>query len=152
MNPKMTLLKQNEEVYYLKDKYCDFSDAFNFLINQSKINVRKTARICFHQNINSPIHQMLICHHKSFFVRPHKHISKDETCIILKGKMKLSFYDTKGNTTKSILLEANKKSFIKIEKKLIHSMIMQSNYVIFLEITKGPFKKLETIFPIFKKK
>ena len=95
---------------------------------------------------------MLICHHKSFFVRPHKHISKDETCIILKGKMKLSFYDTKGNTTKSILLEANKKSFIKIEKKLIHSMIMQSNYVIFLEITKGPFKKLETIFPIFKKK
>ena len=144
------LIKENEEVYYLKKKNLNFNDAFSFLINKSKSNKRKTSRICLHKNKKSKIHQMLICHHKSFNILPHCHLSKEETCVVLKGRMKLFFNEKNGNIKKTSILNSNNLNLIKIDKKLFHSMTVLSNYVIFLEITKGPFRKSDTIYPKWK--
>tara|TARA_Y100000992_G_C21222317_1_gene471098 strand:- start:696 stop:1163 length:468 start_codon:yes stop_codon:yes gene_type:complete len=141
------LIKENEEVYYLKKGHLNFNDAFDFLINKSKNNKRKTSRICLHENKKSKIHKMLICHHKSFIILPHCHLSKDETCIVLKGRMNLLFHKKNGIIKKTFNLNSNNFNFIKIDKKLFHSMFVLSNYVIFLEITKGPFRKSDTIYP-----
>ncbi len=141
------LIKENEEVYYLKKKNLNFNYAFSFLINKSKSNKRKTSRICLHKNKKSKIHQMLICHHKSFNILPHCHLSKEETCIVLKGRMKLFFHEKNGNIKKTFILNSNNLNLIKIDKNLFHSMTVLSNYVIFLEITKGPFRKSDTIYP-----
>ena len=40
---------------------------------------RKRIRICAHPSSKNAVHDMLIVHFRDTYVRPHKHLNKDET-------------------------------------------------------------------------
>ena len=58
-----------------------------------------------HKNENSKIHEMLIMHKSGAYVRPHKHLGKTESFIILKGKLKVLVFNDHGDILNVINME-----------------------------------------------
>ena len=79
---------ENEEVLYTKESITKISAAdIDQLIIMAKQTKHKRIRICAHPSKNNPVHDMLIVHFNDTYVRPHRHINKDETFHIIQGEL-----------------------------------------------------------------
>ena len=141
------LVKINQEVFYRSSKTIDFSKSKNYLKYISNLNSRGTARICFHENIDSKLHQMMICHQKKFNVLPHIHFKKEELCLVIEGLLKIVLYNNIGKIIYKTKLDSKFNNFFRIPKNTYHSMKVLSKNVIFIETTQGPFKLKDTNYP-----
>jgi cupin fold WbuC family metalloprotein len=144
-------LQKSKSVFYTS-KFIDFIELSNqnikFLVNKNNL-LNKKSRICLHKNENSKIHEMLIMHKTGAYVRPHKHTAKTESFILLKGKLKVIVFNNKGDIFKIIdmgPIGSSKTFYYKMQKSYFHSFIIEKESF-FFEITKGPFRVNETIFP-----
>ena len=155
----MRIKKQNSEVYYCTGNLAFFNQKLkNFLISKANKNSSGKCRICFHKNIKSSLHEMIIIHSKKSYVPPHRHLKNAESLTILQGSANLIIFDGKGNIKKKVLLSDRKNgiNFYRMNKSMFHSLIVKSKYLIFHELTKGPFIKKNMIIAkwenSFKKK
>lgn len=122
----------------------------NHLIEKAKKTESKKYRLCIHKNSKQPVHEMFIIHPYNMYVRPHKHINKSESMLVLSGEGDYIIYDIKGKISKIIPLgdfNSGKQFYINIKTSLYHSITINSEWLVFLEITKGPFNRENTIFP-----
>lgn len=116
------------------------------LANQTN---RKRLRICIHRHDNEIVQEMFIVHTKHTYIRPHKHLFKNESLYLVEGSADILLFNEKGNVKKIIPMgdyRSGKQFYMKSEKPTYHSMIIRSPYLVFLEITNGPFRKNETMF------
>ena len=138
------LKKISDEVYYSTSDLCQLETKdIKKLIFRTKKKGLEKFRICFHKNTKDKIHQMLIYHSKNYVCKPHKN-NYPETTIILEGKMDLIFYDKFKKIKKIVKMgdyKTKKKFFCLIKKNEFASVKINSKYVIFFEITGGPFIK-----------
>lgn len=155
----MKIKKKNNEVYYCNGDLVFFDKKIkNFLISKAKKNISGKCRICFHKNIKSSLQEMIIIHSKKSYVLPHRHLKNAESLTILQGSADLIIFNRRGKITKKILLSDQKNgvNFYRMNKSTFHSLIIKSKYLIFHEITKGPFVKKNMIIAkwenSFKKK
>ena len=89
----MKLKKFNDEVFYAEDSIVRVDSAdIEKLKQKARQNPRRRARICAHSNIDDSIHEMLIVHEKSCYVRPHKHANKTESFHIIEGKVDIILF------------------------------------------------------------
>lgn len=112
-------------------------------------NNRKKARLNTHPNTRSPVHEMFIVHTKNTYVRPHKHLKKAESLNFIEGNGAIVLFDQKGNITQKIPVgpySSGNTFYFRIEKSLYHCLIITSPYLVFHEVTQGPFIKSETLF------
>ena len=103
-----------------------------------------------HENNNNPIHEMFIVHPQNMYVRPHKHKNKSESLLVLSGEAEYIIFNDNGDIKETIplsVINGKGKFYVKINKSLYHTLNIYSKWFIFLEITKGPFTKQDTIFP-----
>ena len=140
---------RNKNVLYLKKNSSKLLDSLDliFLNKLKNDNNQKSARICLHPNESSKIHQMLIYQGKNKPTIPHKHLDKDESLYLLKGKLDIIFFDKVLEITNIIKLNefGNKGIFYcDIPKNIFHTSIYYQD-CIFLEISKGPFIKKNMI-------
>ena len=149
-------LEKSKSVFYTSNlidfiKLRDYDIKF---LNNKKNLLNKKSRICLHKNENSKIHEMLIMHKSGAYVRPHKHLGKTESFIILKGKLKVLVFNDHGDILNVINMEplgSSKTFYYKMQKSYFHSFIIESDSL-FFEVSKGPFKKSKTVFPIWAPK
>ena len=149
----MKWVKTNRDTFYINKKINRFSryiilSDINYLINKSNQSKENKSRLCLHKNLDSKIHQMMIFHKKNHLVRPHKHLSTDESYLIIKGKMKVVFFNNNGKVEKTVLLSSDLKSnpfYIQIPKNTFHNQIFLKD-TIFLEIKNGPFRKKNDVY------
>lgn len=155
----MKIKKKNSEVYYCNGNLVFFDKKIkNFLISKAKKSSSGKCRICFHENIKSSLHEMIIIHSKKSYVPPHRHLKHAESLTILQGSANLIIFDRKGNIIKKVLLSDRKNgvNFYRMNKSTFHSLIIKSKYLIFHEVTRGPFVRKNMIIArwenSFKKK
>jgi cupin fold WbuC family metalloprotein len=146
----MQLKKINDEVLFNYDDLIDLNHKLiDLLKKKAKRNKRKRIRICIHKNEHKLIQEMFIIHMKDAYVRPHKHIKKSESLYILEGKADILFFNESGEINKILRMgdyASGKDFYYKIEKPTYHCLIVRSEYLVFHEVTQGPFRKEETIF------
>ena len=144
-------LKESDEVYYSNSKIPMISKKeINFLVNKSKLNSRKRCRVCLHNNTNEVSQEMFIVHLNECYVRPHKHIDKVESMLVIEGDADAIFFDDNGKVIMKIELsnfESGKSFFYRIPKNIFHMLIIRSEYFVFKENTLGPFNRESLIFP-----
>jgi len=58
-----------------------------------------SARICLHNGTADPFHQMVIVQRRGVYCRPHKHLSKAESCQIIAGELAFIVFDDNGRIT-----------------------------------------------------
>jgi cupin fold WbuC family metalloprotein len=138
----------NKEVLFATDAIVqiDASD-IAILKQKAKQNPRKRIRICAHKDTKDNIHEMLIVHEKSCYVRPHKHINKTETFHIIEGEADILLFDEKGHIDQTIPMgsyNSGRKFFYRLPPFRYHTLVIHSDVLVFHEITNGPFRPEET--------
>ena len=149
-------LKESDEVLYPNEDFvCISNEDLLELKKLSDQNIRQRIRFCTHKDPKADIHEMLIVHTRECYVRPHFHIDKPESLHVIEGQADLIIFNQSGKITKVLNLSNNLNNgfvYYRIEANTIHMLIIKSDYFIFHEVTKGPFKKENTKFPSWASK
>jgi len=113
-------------------------------------NPRNRIRICAHRNPNETLHEMFIIHTQDCYVRPHKHLGKAESMTVLEGEVDVVLFSENGELLDIIHMSEpllGKTFYYRISDPIYHSLIIRSEYLVFHEVTQGPFVKKDTLFP-----
>jgi len=142
---------ENEEVLYPADDIV-FVDSVDIeeMKKLALLNKRKRIRLCAHHSPTDLLHEMLIIHEKSCYVRPHKHLGKDESITVLEGEADVVLFNDDGSIqgVQSMgEINSGKKFFCRILDSVYHMLIIRSELLLFHECTQGPFNRDKTIFP-----
>lgn len=116
---------------------------------QSSRNPRKRIRLCTHENPDDRLHEMLIVHERSAYVRPHKHPGKTESTHIIEGLVDVVMFDDDGQITQVISMgdyTSGKMFYFRMATPVFHTLIIRSDVLVFHETTNGPFDRRNTVF------
>jgi len=109
----------------------------------------KRSRICFHLNSNEAIHEMMITFHKDTYVRPHKHVSKTESYLVIDGEIEIVFFDDGGKIKKRVPMgncASGKDFYLKSISDEWHTVLIKTDFATILEVTNGPFVANDCLF------
>ena len=142
---------ESDEVLYSMDEIAWFSD-FDIvdLKKRASRNLRNRVRVCVHRSPQQLVHEMLIIHGQSCYIRPHKHPKYFESMIVLEGHASVFLFDDDGNVTKRVEVGPPSSGNIfyqNMPPNVYHSMVIKSDYLVFLEVTQGPFVRGSSVFP-----
>ena len=146
----LTQNKLNQEVYHSKENFFSLTkEDINKLIDLAKKTTRNRVRLCSHSSGQDSLHEMFIVHPKNAYVRPHMHMNKIESMLVLDGEVDYVMFDKKGNIENVVSMGSfgsTKPFYHSMRKDKFHTIIIKSDWLVFLEITNGPFDKKDTIF------
>ena len=85
---------ESDEVIYSVDNNIQLdSQSIDNLIKLASQNSRKRIRLCAHKNPDDQIHEMVIVHPHDAYVRPHLHVNRTESMLILMGEVDYILFD-----------------------------------------------------------
>jgi cupin fold WbuC family metalloprotein len=146
----MLLKEFNKEVLYIDQDITQVSKADIEILKQKALsNDHKRIRLCSHRNVNDSLHEMLIIHTKDTYVRPHKHLNKSESLHVIEGSVDIVILDEQGEVTEIIPMSkypSGRAFYYRMGTALYHTLLIRSDFLVFHEITKGPFHKSDTVF------
>ena len=114
------------------------------------INPRQRIRLCTHESQNDQLHEMFIIHTKDCYVRPHKHLGKVESISILEGEVDVILFHNNGKIMKIFEMgdpTTSKPFYHRLNNPIYHMLIIKTDFLVFHEITEGPFIRSNTVFP-----
>ena len=91
---------------------------------------------------------MIIVLRKDIYIRPHKHLGRTESFHIIEGSADIIIFDDEGAVKEIVRMgdfQSGKTAYYRMNRPYFHSLIINSDYLAFHEITSGPFKKSGTI-------
>ena len=141
---------QSEEVYHaIEDQFALAKANVAQLIEYAKKNKRQRIRFCVHKTPTELIQQMFIVHPGHAYVRPHKHLSKSESMLVLQGDVDYVTLNEVGEIKDVLQMgdyNSAKPFYNNVSPNEYHTLVIRSNWLVFMEVTKGPFVKNDTVF------
>ena len=128
--------------------YLDKTDIEN-LKGLALQNPRERARFCSHHTGEELVHEMFIIHPQDAYVRPHKHLRKIESMMVLQGEVDYVTFDENGGIRSKISMgdfSSGKIFYNSLRREIYHTLLIRSEWLVFLEVAQGPFKKEDTLF------
>lgn len=113
-------------------------------------NPRQRIRICAHRSPADTLHEMFIVHTKECYVRPHKHIGKAESMFVLEGETDVVLFNDDGavrSVTQMGAADSGRVFYQRLSDEIFHMLIIRSDFLVFHEVTEGPFQRNTTVFP-----
>ena len=120
----------------------------DILLNEVSAKAKDSPRLRmnynFHQSLDDLCHRFLNAVEPGTEVPIHKHPTKDESCFILRGKVKVSTYNDDGTIKENCVLCVEEGRYgVDIPKGVWHSLeSLEAGSVIF-ECKEGPFVEHE---------
>ena len=110
------------------------------VVAQAKESPRLRMNYNFHESLDDKCHRLLNALEPGTVIPVHRHPTKDESFVILRGKVRVSIYNDSGQVTESVVLSpADGKYGVDIAKNVWHGVeCLESGSVIF-EVKEGPF-------------
>ena len=108
--------------------------------SQAKESPRLRMNFNFHQSLDDKCHRFLNAVERGTVVPVHRHPTKDESFVLLRGKVKVSTYNDDGSVLESVELSPNEGRYgVDIPKNVWHNLeSLESGSVIF-ECKEDPF-------------
>ena len=119
-------------------------DLLNKVSEQAKTSPRLRMNHNFHRSLDEKCHRFLNAVEPGTEVPIHKHPTKDETFVILRGKVRVTTHNDDGSIIEDVVLCADEGRYgVNIMKGVWHTIeAMAPNSVIF-ECKEGPFVEHE---------
>ena len=114
------------------------------------MNIRHRVRLCAHRSSNDALHEMFIVHMRDCYVRPHKHLGKTESMAVLEGEVDVVLFNDDGAILQVISMgdsSSGKVCYQRLADPIYHTLLIRSEFLVFHEITEGPFLRESTVFP-----
>lgn len=138
-------------------RYADYENGITHISGDVVLTERKQAeeldtkrsRICFHRGSADALHEMMITFHRDTYVRPHKHLSKTESYLVIDGEIELVYFDDNGVVKKRVDMgnyTSGKDFYLKSVSDEWHTVLIKSEFATILEVTNGPFVADECVF------
>lgn len=110
------------------------------VVEEAKESPRLRMNFNFHQSLEDKCHRFLNAVEPGTAVPIHRHLTKDETFVVLRGKVRISTYDDEGNVIEAVVLCPEDGRYgVDIPKNVWHNLeSLESGSVIF-ECKEGPF-------------
>ncbi|MBU6187473.1 MAG: WbuC family cupin fold metalloprotein [Cyanobacteria bacterium REEB444] len=147
----MSIYKENSEVLYSYEDVFTLSPQYLDELKQASLNNdRQRIRLCAHRSPDDSLHEMFIVHTNECYVRPHRHIGKIESMAILEGEVDVVLFHDNGDIKQVIEMgepNSGKIFFYRLDQPIYHTLIIHSRFLVFHEITEGPFLRDMTQFP-----
>ena len=107
---------------------------------QAKASPRLRMNYNFHQSLDEKCHRFLNAVEPGTRVPIHKHPTKDESFVILRGKVRVTTHNDDGSIIEDVVLSQESGNFgVDIPKNVWHKLeSLEENSVIF-ECKEGPF-------------
>jgi cupin fold WbuC family metalloprotein len=113
--------------------------------NEARASERRRKNRNFHAANDYPAHRLLNAVEPDSYIAPHRHLDsgKDETIVILGGKVGLVIFDDAGAVIDKTLLAANGECIgVDIPHGTWHSLVALETGSIFFEAKAGPYVAL----------
>ena len=137
------LIESGEGIYYSTFQFPLVDDAvIDFLKEVARTTPRRRARFCAHPAPNADQHDMLIVSHSDTYVTPHRHFVKSESFIVIEGLAEIILFDEGGAVEKVVKMgppSSGLPFFYRMPAKKFHTLSIESELLVFIESTKGPF-------------
>jgi cupin fold WbuC family metalloprotein len=145
-----SIKKESNQVYNSIDRTLSVDkNDISQLISTAKKNPTGKVRLCSHINTDEAIHEMFIVHREGTYVRPHKHLDKTESMLVIEGVVDYLIFNDDGKVREIIKMGDYKSGdsfYQSTSANTYHGLLIHSEWLVFLEITKGPFISEETLF------
>ena len=106
---------------------------------QVKASPRLRMNYNFHESLDDKCHRMLNAVEPGTDIPIHRHPDKDESFILLKGKLRVTTYYDDGSIIEDIILDPLQGSYgVNIDKNVWHTIEALESSVLF-ECKEGPF-------------
>ena len=107
---------------------------------QTKVSPRLRMNYNFHQSLEHKCHRMLNAVEPGTVVPIHRHPTKDESFVILRGKVRVTTHNDDGSIIEDVVLRQEGGNYgVDIRKNVWHKLeSLESGSVIF-ECKEGPF-------------
>ncbi|WCL51207.1 WbuC family cupin fold metalloprotein [Leptospira sp. GIMC2001] len=142
--------KENDEVLYPTEDIVHISkEDIQHLKTLAIKNPRKRVRLCAHETPNDSLHEMFIVHMKDCYVTPHKHLGKSESMAVIEGEVDIVLFNEDGSILRIVEmgdLNSGKLFYQRLSSPVYHTLIIRSEFLVFHEITEGPFLREKTAF------
>jgi len=139
----------NEEVLFTTQ---DLTTVSRRDIEHLKAQAAKTRRgrirLCAHPSVESAVHEMLIVHPKGAYVRPHKHVKKDESLHLIEGTITVVIFHEDQSVRDVISMGeygSGRTFYYRLAGDVYHTLLIDSDVVVFHEATSGPFQKSDMV-------
>lgn len=99
----------------------------------------KRSRICLHASPDSAVQEMIIAFHRDSYIRPHRHLDKQESFHVFAGRLSVALFDDRGGVERWVHLSAEDKRYYRLNGSQWHTVVLRSDYAIIQEVTNGPF-------------
>ena len=120
----------------------------DFLKEALPAATRKRVRICAHKNTEEKLQEMFIAFGKDSYLRPSKHLGKDESVNVVEGRADVAIFDENGGITEVISI-GDKNSglpfYFRTPHEKWHGWIIRSDVFVVHETTDGPFRLEDTL-------
>lgn len=147
----MKILEKSPEVLVLQDDIVQVSAAEVLNLGpRADASPRRRARLCAHRDSAETLHEMFICLHHETYVRPHKHPGKVESFHIVQGEVDVVILDDDGGIQEVVRLgefRSAKRFYYRLAIPAYHTVLPRTERAFFHEITNGPFRQGDTLFP-----
>ena len=112
----------------------------NMVSTQAKVSPRLRMNYNFHLSLEEKCHRFLNAVEPGTVVPIHKHPTKDESFVILRGKVRVTTHNDDGSVIEEVVLSQGSGSYgVDIPKNVWHRLeSLESGSVIF-ECKEGPF-------------
>ncbi len=118
-------------------------ELINSVVGQAKQSPRLRMNYNFHQTLDDKCHRFLNCLELGTFIPVHHHPDKDETFVILKGKVRVTTYNDAGAVLSSCVICQESGNYgVDIPKNVWHGLECLTPAVL-LECKAGPFVEHE---------
>ena len=119
-------------------------ELLNEVSERAKSSPRLRMNYNFHQSMDEKCHRFLNTVEPGTIVPIHRHPTKDESFVLLRGRVRVSTYDDEGNVVEScVLCQEEGRYGADIPKGVWHTIeAMEPDSVIF-ECKEGPFVEHE---------
>ena len=145
------VLKQNTEVEYSQtDVLIINSEWINRIKHLAKNNKSNKYRTCIHFSDTDNVHEMLIAATSKTYIRPHKHRVNGESLQFIEGEATAIIFNDDGTIKKAFKVggpSSNYPFYYSMAKAVYHMLLIQSDFLISKETTRGPFVRDDTLFP-----
>ena len=112
--------------------------------SEAKASPRLRMNYNFHKSLEDKCHRMLNAVEPGTVVPIHRHPTKDESFVVLRGKVKVSTYNDDGSLIESVVLcQEDGRYGVDIPKNVWHSLESLAENSCLFECKEGPFVEQE---------
>jgi cupin fold WbuC family metalloprotein len=110
---------------------------------------RGRTRLCAHRDVGEALHEMLIALRRGVYIRPHRHLGKNESFHIVEGLVDVVVLDEGGSISEVVTMGdygSGRNFYYRLSNPCYHTLLIRSEVLVVHETTSGPFRKEDTEF------